>query len=195
MNYAVIDLETTGLDQWRSEVLEIACIVLDEEFKEISTFHEYVRPEYSWSEDAKRVHGISRDQASRFRVSDDVISEFCSFLAYYRKPFGYRMVAHAKPLRHDADLFDRRMLFSWFWNSDRRSEFYNYFREENVYSTIKRKRSEAEAEWGLKSQRLSAWADKLGIEFVHHRAIEDARLTVEVLKYQMQGGGIEWEEK
>ena len=196
--YVVVDCETTGRHPGRHEILTIAAIIADERFNEIGKFHRGLCPQewHLWDEEAESVHGISKQRAAKFKPSNEVLSDFVSFLD--RHGDNYAFVCHALPMGSEVNTFDRNFIFYWFHYSEdvqRRVDYYRFFPEEKMVSTIKSKRKLATQTWDIKNQKLDTWADKLGIEFQHHNAIQDARLTLEVLKYQRMSDGWEAFEK
>lgn len=189
--YAVIDIETTGRDNWRNEILQLACIIADKEFNEVARYNEYMRPNNwgTWDVQAEAVHGISIRKARHFKSQDKCISDFYSFIHEHGgRDIPFVFVNHALPLKGIASCFDYKFIFSWCWIHDYRDIFYKTFPERLAYSTIDKKHKEARARWGIENQKLSAWMRKLGIKNTdHHDAIFDASVTLEVLKYQLEG--------
>lgn len=186
--YAVTDLETTGLDPWRNEILTISTLIADENFQIVDEFNGRCRPSYTdqWSEEAEKVHGITRREADTFDDSSGVLGEYIRFLD--NRSGGYHFTCHALPRKSSVDLIDRNFVFSWFWVNDRRVDYYRHFPEEKVTSTIKKRKKEAKDLWGMSSQSLKAWMDKLGIDSKsHHEARFDAWACLQILKYQKQG--------
>ncbi len=190
--YAVVDLETTGRDPWRNEILTLCCIVADTNFKEVDRFNGKIKPSYleQWSEDAENVHKITKQEADTFDNTIDVIDNFISFLNGLHS-HEYRFVCHALPFRSSVDLFDRNFIFSWFWSNNRRVDYYRLFPEDKMISTIIRKRKLAQEQWGIPNQKLSTWIDKLGIDnSKHHEADFDAEVCLKVLEYQQTNQGV-----
>lgn len=188
--FAVIDLETTGKDHWRNEILTIACILTDPNFNELETFTASIKPEEStWDEEAEKVHGISRKQAKAFDNNLDVLDRFCDVLGSYGEGRNWSFVCHALPFRSRIDLFDYNFIFAWFWKKDKREDLYRFFPEELIYSTIHKKRNHATTQYQIENQKLSTWASKLDITFEHHTALDDAKVCLEVLKYQKGNQG------
>lgn len=84
-----VDLETTGTDPIRNDVIEICCLVTEKnKFEIIDKFHSYVKPRsfnsYVWTKAAQDVHGISIEKAESFPSLKEVGREFLIFCDKYR---------------------------------------------------------------------------------------------------------------
>jgi DNA polymerase III epsilon subunit-like protein len=97
-----VDLETSGGDPIRNDVIEICCLVTRRgEFEVIDKFHSYVRPEQinsvTWSQRAQEVHGITPAQAMTFPERRKVAIDFLNFLVPYKheENFAQLFVCHA----------------------------------------------------------------------------------------------------
>ncbi|MFA5047417.1 MAG: 3'-5' exonuclease [Patescibacteria group bacterium] len=78
--FTVFDLETSGLDPLRDEVLEIAAIKLLGD-KELSRFESLIRPTRPIPMEVEKVHGLNEIfLLVNGRLSDDVLKEFLSFI-------------------------------------------------------------------------------------------------------------------
>jgi len=187
--FAITDLETTGLNPWRNEILTLCTIVVDENLKEIDRVTLNRRPEFLgfWSEEAEKVHKISIDETNDFDDSKTFISKYIKFLRNISPDGGYSFVCHAFPFKNKVDLFDFNFVFSLFWQHDRRASFYNLFPEKKLRSTITRNKKDALDNWGVENQKLDTWMDFLNIEKTnHHNAEFDSEVCLEVLKYQLK---------
>jgi len=184
--YAVIDVETTGKDPWRNEILQMGMVVVNEELETIGEFNEFIRPQYlrQWSEEAEEIHKISQRRAAKFDSSRDVFDKFNMFLRGIQPDGAYGFICHASPRRSRINLFDRNFVFAWYWSHSDRLGYYRQFDERKVQSTIKRERNLAKQNWGIENQKLGTWAKKLNIEFEHHTALADAKVCLEILKFQ-----------
>lgn len=188
--YFVFDIETTGLDRWRNEIITLAYLVLDERLELVKESLLSFRPEemQTWSEDAQRVHGITPRKASMYPERLHSLGELTSTLMELSPDGGYSAVCHALPMGSRCNLFDVGFLFSEFFKHDQRCTFYHLFPEEKFISTIFRGKKEALNIFGIPNQKLDTWANKLNIKFSHHNALDDARVCAEVFKYQAARG-------
>lgn len=168
--------------------MTLCAIVTDENLNEIDRYTGNIRPKYLqwWSEEAEKVHGISKDVAAGFDDSHFIINEFTHFLHSTSDSFSF--VCHALPVTSNIDLFDRNFVFSWYWLHDMRVDYYSLFPEDQIRSTILKKKTEARKRWNMSSQSLGAWMEKLDIDpDNHHNAEFDAEVCLEILRYQMKG--------
>lgn len=100
-----IDTETTGLDTQKDVILSIACIVWQDgivtDAEEI-----FLNPGSIWSEEAERIHGISREQAAEFPAPKEGLRKLTRIL-----PENAVLAGHNVP-------YDRRMLESMIHRHD-----------------------------------------------------------------------------
>ena len=63
MKEIILDTETTGLSVSEGHrIVEIGCLELDDLIPTKNKFHCYINPERKVSEEAFKVHGITRDE-------------------------------------------------------------------------------------------------------------------------------------
>lgn len=151
-----VDVETTGGDPIRNDLLEICCLVTEKnKFEIIDKFHSYVRPrqinQFTWSEHAEAVHGISKDRARSFPETRQVAYNFLMFCDKYRDKRNNSpqlFVCHAlrqsflnaKTNEKVWGLFDFRFM-EWFFRKETESESWYYafskvFNDSYCLSTI-----------------------------------------------------------
>lgn len=172
VKYAFIDVETTGFDSIRNQVLTLACYVTDIDYNILGEHYGEFRPdgkkEIVWSNDAEKVHGIHYQTALGFPSILESADMFITFL----QGFGPLIfVAHNMA-------YDRRMLKGTFSRVDRHFSLYSSFTEhQDTIKLIK--------ESGLvssKSKSLGLICKELGIEHDHHDARSDAKVLIEIHK-------------
>lgn len=185
MNF-LVDVETSGLEPFRHEILTMYCIVTDKELRvqDEREFKFRVNELHAWNEESALVHGISIVDAQLFPDRRESFNNLVKFLESFGESFQF--ICHAKPFRSRIDLFDYRHIHAMFWQNDERETFERLFPERLVYSTILSSRKEALARWGVEKQSLDVWAKKLGIELDHHDAKSDTKALLEVYKYQQE---------
>jgi DNA polymerase III alpha subunit (gram-positive type) len=124
--FYVIDLESSGLDAYRSEILTLSISACNRSgvIEELELCR---RPTTSyWEEGAEKVHGISRFAASRF--PDDFDDKLESFLSRHGQGV---LVCHALRM---SSYFDATILLAHFDKQNRKHDYYRYFRQN--WSTI-----------------------------------------------------------
>jgi DNA polymerase III epsilon subunit-like protein len=177
--YAVTDIETTGLDPWRNEIIHFTTIMADETLTEVGRFTSGLQPMYDWGHEAERIHKISESTARSFAHPADVLAAYLDWLDSFDAPGGHHFVCHALAMGDSRALFDRQFLFSWHWLYDRRDHYYRNFPSDKVITTVQKNGH-------LKSNKLSAWMDHLGIANTnHHNSEFDAEVCLKILRHQV----------
>jgi len=182
----VVDIETTGLNQWSNEILTCAIVTLDNDLKEVERNEFRRKPECiaQWSRDAEEVHKITIEQAITF----DSGKVFRKNLKEYLLSFGQDsvFVCHSYPMFGKLDLIDYQFIFSEFNRLGDHWWLYKKFPRGNILSTISRRNI-----YPVESQKLNVWAEFLKIELDHHDAMSDALACAEVFRWQQRNVGSE----
>ena len=77
----IIDTETTGLSTAeKHKIVEIGCIELKDQIPTNNTFHTYLNPERTVSEDAYKVHGYSNEFLSDKKKFSEIATNFLNFI-------------------------------------------------------------------------------------------------------------------
>jgi len=77
----ILDTETTGLSTAeKHRIVEIACVEMNEQISTNNTFHTYLNPKRSVSEEAYKVHGYSDEFLSNKKSFEDISEEFLNFI-------------------------------------------------------------------------------------------------------------------
>jgi len=77
----ILDTETTGLSTVSNHrIVEIGCIELKNQIPTNKTFHTYINPERSVSEDAYKVHGYSEKFLSNKKKFAEISEDFLNFI-------------------------------------------------------------------------------------------------------------------
>jgi DNA polymerase III epsilon subunit family exonuclease len=159
VQFAVADLETTGLKPESAEVLELAAVIVEPDGTVVSEFEMLVRPESGVPDEIAKLTGITEELArSEGKALEEALSAFLSHvgerpLFFHNAPFdaGFLKVAAKRT----------------------RKAFKN-----PVHDTL----PIARQAWpGLRTFRLSALAEHVGAPRPQHRALADARATLAVL--------------
>jgi DNA polymerase-3 subunit epsilon len=77
----ILDTETTGLSiSEKHRIVEIGCIELENQIPTNRVFHEYLNPQRSVSEDARKVHGYSDEFLSSKKTFLEIAENFIKFI-------------------------------------------------------------------------------------------------------------------
>ena len=77
----IIDTETTGFSTAeKHKIVEIGCIELKDQIPTNNTFHTYLNPERTVSEDAYKVHGYSNEFLSDKKKFSEIVTNFLNFI-------------------------------------------------------------------------------------------------------------------
>ena len=88
----ILDTETTGLSVVnKHRIVEIGCIELHNQVPTNKTFHRYINPERSVSEEAFKVHGYSDKFLSDKKVFSQIVEDFLNFIN------GKKLIIHNAP--------------------------------------------------------------------------------------------------
>jgi DNA polymerase-3 subunit epsilon len=157
--YAIIDVETTGVNAKSDRITEIAIIIFDGE-KIVKEYSSLINPEIKIPYRISQMTGINNQMVASapkfYELAKDIIeiTEDCTFVAH-NAAFDYRFI---------------------------RAEFESlgYTYERKTLDTIKLARKFIP---GLRSYSLGKLCDEIGIKINNrHRAMGDAQATVELFK-------------
>lgn len=158
--YAVLDIETTGLDRADDRVIEIAVIHLDSDFSEVLRWHTLIHPGRPTG--AVHIHGLTDEHLTGAPRFSDVASELADQLR------GRRIVAHNAK-------FDREFLNGEF----ARAGLSERIDEDSCVCTMDQSRIYLEPG----SHSLRGLATRLNIiPGQAHRSMSDALTCAEILR-------------
>ena len=170
-----IDIETTGLDFQRHEIVELGVIAVDTELNELAKFEAYVRPLHpeTASERAMEVNGLDLAFLQKQATPAQVKSLFYDWLQDYFPGQSFGVIGH------NYAMFDSLFLRMFF-----RQELFGEIFNRNVYDTrIIAAELKARGRLDVKGVSLKVLCERFKIERKQaHRALSDARDTVELLK-------------
>lgn len=177
-----LDVETTGFDAIRNDVVSLAAVVTDDDFNIQDKFYDTCKPEFNkyFSEDAIDVHGFTRDDLNTFQDPRDL----CIKLLHFLRPFKDSNNVSRLFVSHSLRNFDFSFLEWLFIKQDLQYSLYKVLTPNNQRSTIK-----AARDAGHKKNKLNEWADRLGIDLTHHHALSDTMACLEVDKYLVKKDG------
>ena len=108
-----VDVETTGVLDSYNEIIQIACLPLDQHFDphpDMRHFYINIRPDYPerWSMDAQKKHGITLEDLEGCPSQGRSVELFAEWFKKLDLPFGKRLI----PLAHNYS-FERGFLTHW----------------------------------------------------------------------------------
>jgi DNA polymerase-3 subunit alpha (Gram-positive type) len=162
--FVVFDIETTGFNPWKEDLLEIGAVKV-RDGKVIDEFKTLIKPGKPISGEIQKLTGITPEMVQDSPLPEAVLPEFLTFIE------GAVVVAHNA--RFDVGFI--------------KGKLQQYFdREFNpvALDTLGLSR----AVWpGLRSHRLNNVAKELGISLEHHhRAVDDARCAATIMQKALE---------
>jgi len=168
LEFTVVDFESTGLDIYTDEIIEIGATKLVGGFI-TDTFHTYVKANKKISKRASEITGITDSQLQDAMDPVETLEKLIEF------------IGNSVFVAHNA-AFDYSILKS---NVKR---YLNRDIDYLVLDTLKLSRKYLADK--LKSFSLDRVASYFGIEFKHHNAAEDSKVTAEILQKILYSNGI-----
>ena len=81
MREIVLDTETTGLNPEKGDrIVEIGCVELENHLPTGKTYHQYINPMRSMSEEVVAVHGLTEEFLSDKPIFSEIADEFLAFV-------------------------------------------------------------------------------------------------------------------
>ncbi|TCL69410.1 DNA polymerase-3 subunit alpha (Gram-positive type) [Hydrogenispora ethanolica] len=157
--FVVFDLETTGFNPWKEDLLEIGAVKL-QNGRVVGEFHRMIKPGKAISAEIQKLTGITPDMVENAPDPATVLTEFMQFAA------GAVLVAHNA--QFDVGFIKAKQ---------------QLFFDQKIRPSFLDTLTLARSVWpSLKSYRLNNLAKELGLELVnHHRAVDDAACAAGIL--------------
>ena len=119
MNFLYLDVETTGLNEKKQDIIQLACIPIIDGIQQ-KEFNEFCQPtNYNTiQQEALDIHGITVEQLKTFQTLDEMIEKFVQYVNSFGVKFtiaGYNVP------------FDKRFLSASFKKVNRTSDFFKMF--------------------------------------------------------------------
>ena len=171
MNLCWIDLETTGLDERKHDVIQLACIPVINGVRQ-KAFNEFCQPS-NWDtieQEALNVHGISREQLATFQSQEQMLNNFIAYVSSFNTRFGIA--------GHNVAFFDKRFLSTLFKNYNKNNAFFALFNL-TVHDTLVRARS-LKGVLKTENNKLETLANHFNIEIQAHDALSDISANIDV---------------
>ncbi|AZO95545.1 PolC-type DNA polymerase III [Halocella sp. SP3-1] len=162
--FTVFDLETTGLNNKRDEIIEIGAVKIYQD-KVIDQFAVFIKPDSSIPSKITELTGITNQMVADAPALSEVIDDFLAFigdsvLVAHNAKFDYGFLKSA------IDKTERPLISN------------------PVLDTLGLSRALYP---GIKNHKLNTLCDKLGVSLEnHHRAVDDATATGEILIIMLQ---------
>ena len=81
MREIVLDTETTGLNPEKGDrIVEIGCVELENHLPTGKTYHQYINPMRSMSEEVVAVHGLTEEFLSDKPIFEEIADDFLAFV-------------------------------------------------------------------------------------------------------------------
>lgn len=162
--YVFCDIESTGLDPMRNDIISCALIVSDREYGRLCDISINIKPlNYGfWSEDAEKIHGYNRATTESFQHPFDACIKILNFLKPFKGKYPIRFIYHAN------SPFDWHFMRNMFWKQDMEYSLYKVINWKNLESTMKMARAS-----GHKKVSLDVLAAYYGIPLIHHEVQSD----------------------
>ena len=160
--FVVFDLETTGLNSSpvsgnMDRIIEIgANKIVDGEITE--SFSTFINPERKISEEITKLTGITEEMVANAPTYEEAMPDFYKFC------YGSILVGH------NIVGFDFKFV-DYYWSR------LGYIFERKLIDTIPLSQNVL---FGLSNYKLNTIADRFGITFNHHRAVDDALTTAKI---------------
>ncbi|MEX1013574.1 MAG: 3'-5' exonuclease [Candidatus Paceibacterota bacterium] len=110
----VIDFETTGIDVFKDNPIEIGCIIINNDGKKLNNFHSYIRPKNKrkFSARAKNIHGINDFDLINAPTQDEVLETFFKLVGTDFRFAGWNIGFDVSFFRRMCHVNDRMKLFN-----------------------------------------------------------------------------------
>lgn len=191
-----VDLETTGFDSWRNEILTWSMSALDySSLKRKASIELTFRPKnlQYWGKGAEEKHGISLSQALYFGAKEESTYKALEFIGDHCLGVPQILVCHAFDKFRSGNYFDVSMIMGHMEKMGKRHELYKhlrFFESTDTYFREARRRGYYRASFDLFSEsqegqegedfKLPTLCAHYKIPLEHHNAKSD-REAVEAL--------------
>ncbi|HYH05210.1 MAG TPA: PolC-type DNA polymerase III, partial [Bacillota bacterium] len=158
--FVVFDIETTGFNPWKEDLLEIGAVKI-KNGTVVDEFKTLIRPNKEISEEIQKLTGITPEMVKDAPPPEGILEQFAQFIE------GSVLVAHNA--RFDVGFI--------------KGKYHQYF-ERNFNPVFLDTLGLARALWpNFKNYRLNTVAKELGIKLEnHHRAVDDALCAAGILQ-------------
>lgn len=168
-SYLWYDCETTGLSEYKHDIIQIACVPVIDGVKQ-KEFNEYCQPT-NWNDiqqEALNVHGITIEQMKTFQTQEEMLNKLIKYLHSFNTMFvtaGFNV------------FFDKKFLYATFKKFNKNLDFYKLFTFD-VHDTFTRAKLIGKKELKTTSLKLSVLCEKFDIDISAHEALSDIHATI-----------------
>ena len=172
----MVDFESTGTNVFEAEIITGHFIHLDESFEVVSTYMIECCPK-TWSYEAEKVHGITKEQASKYKKFYQV---YPSLIKWMKSTKANELWCYSNSKMYGKIApYDYALLRLSLFGLDDEAYFYvNGLKPYSVHSLVK----VLQDRFTLESYSLDNVCKQLGIELSHHDAVSDCLATVQIIK-------------
>jgi len=170
MNYLWLDVETTGLNEKKQDIIQLACIPVINGIPQKS-FNEFCQP-INWNSIdpyALKVTGTTMPMLRSYQSPEVMIEKFVEYVQSFGVKFtiaGYNVG------------FDKKFISATFKKLNRTSDFFKMF-DITVHCTFNRAKS-VKTQIASKNLKLGTLAELYDIEINAHDALSDIEATIKV---------------
>jgi len=172
MNYLFCDAETTGLSEYKNDIIQLACIPIVNGIK-MPSFNEFCQP-VNWNNidaNATAVHGITVEMMKGFQTQEEMLIKFIDYI----ESFNVKFVVSGFNVS-----FDKKFLSATFSRYNKSKEFFKLFTL-NIHDTYIRAKS-VKNKINSVSLKLEVLANLYEIPIKAHDALSDIEATIAVDK-------------
>jgi DNA polymerase-3 subunit alpha len=172
MNFLWVDVESTGLDFNRQDIIQLACIAVIDGVEQKQIFNEFCQPTRYDNIDqiALDTHGITIEQMRTFQTQAEMLDKFIAFVQQFNTKFaiaGYNVS------------FDKSFVGATFSKHGKSHEFLKLFTLD-VHDTYKRAQEVKKDLVRTPNLKLNTLAKAYDIPIDAHDALSDIRATIKL---------------
>jgi DNA polymerase III subunit epsilon len=171
-NVCIIDFETSGIDVFKDNPIEMGCILINNEGEKIGDFHSYIKPnsKRNFSAESKKVHGLNEIDLINAPSQDEVLNSFFEIIGTDYRFAGWNIGFDVSFFRRMCHVNNRMKLYNSINHRhiDIQSILYYLVLQDILPKNLK-SLDDLIVFFGLKRNS-------------NHSAIEDAELTTKVYK-------------
>lgn len=163
-SFVVFDIETTGLDSFENEIIEIGALKVKDS-KVVDSFDHLIKPNHPISDFITDLTGITNEMVENAESIEEVLEQFINFIG-------------------DNILMGHNVNFDINFVYDHAEKYNNHILNNDFVDTLRLARKLLPE---MPHHRLSDLADYYNIDKTgHHRALKDVEMTLEVYNHLVE---------